>query len=299
MNRRQFFSSLGAGILLGNFSMIPKRGFALSSNKASQQSDRIQSRLQKLEAAARGRLGVYILDTSTGKQYGYRSDERFMMLSTFKLLASAFVLYRADAGLESLSRRIPYSKGDLIDWSPVTEKHADGSGMTLAELCEATITTSDNTAANLILSSFGGPAALTAFVRQLGDTVTRFDRTEPELNVKHPDGWDTTTPRAMAKTLNQVVLGNVLSESSRNQLQQCLLNNTTGNHRLRAGLPAGWRIGEKTGTNKSGANDIGVIWPPNRGPIVVTAYLNDSSASSEIKESTLAAVGKLVVDIAH
>jgi len=121
------------------------------------------ARLRNLEAAARGRLGVHILDTTTGREYGYRSDERFMMLSSFKLLASALVLHRVDSRLESLERRIPYTRRDLITWSPVTERHADGEGMTLAELCEATITTSDNTAANLILSSYGRPAALTAY----------------------------------------------------------------------------------------------------------------------------------------
>lgn len=298
MNRRQFSALMATGAVAVISGIITKRGFAAPSKHSAKHPDAFQSRLGKLEAAAKGTLGVHILDTATGKEYGYRSDELFMMLSTFKLMASAFVLHRADAGLDSLDRRIPYTKADLIDWSPVTEKHADGLGMTLAELCEAAITTSDNTAANLILSSFGGPDALTAFVGKLGDGTTRFDRTEPDLNVKSPDGLlDTTTPRAMAGNLQKVVLGNILSVSSRDQLQRWLLNNTTGGHRLRAGLPAGWRIGEKTGTNKMGANDIGILWPPRRPPIVVAAYLNDSSAGLAVRESTLAAIGKLVAGI--
>ena len=298
MNRRQFFALMATGAFLGIPSIITKRGFAASSNHSAKNLDAFQSRFGKLEAAAKGSLGAHILDTASGKEYGYRSDERFMMLSTFKLMASAFVLHRADDGVDSLDRRIPYAKEDLIDWSPITEKHVDGLGMTLAELCEATITTSDNTAANLILSSFGGPAALTAFVRKLGDDITRFDRTEPGLNVKSSDGLlDTATPRATVGNLQKVVLGNVLSLSSRDQLQRWLLNNTTGGRRLRAGLPTGWRIGEKTGTNKTGANDIGVIWPSHRKPIVVAAYLGDSSASIEIRESTLAAIGELVAGI--
>jgi len=298
MNRRQFIAVMAAGVFLGIPNIITKRGFAASSHHSAKHPNAFRERMCTLEAAAKGRLGVYILDTASGKEYGYRPDERFMMLSTFKLMASAFVLYRVDAGQESLNRRIPYTKEDLIDWSPITEKHAGGAGMTLAELCEATLTTSDNTAANLILSSFGGPTALTAFARQLGDDITRFDRTEPDVNIKSADGLlDTTTPRAITGLLQKVVLGNVLSVSSRGQLQQWLLNNTTGNRRLRAGLPTGWRIGEKTGTNKAGANDIGIIWPPNRKPVVVAGYLGDSSASIEIRESTLAAVGELVADI--
>lgn len=299
MNRRQFFSLISVGAFLGNLGIAARRGFATSSDDFTEHTKVVKARLRTLEAAAHGRLGVHILDTSTGQEYGYRSDERFMLLSTFKLLASAFVLHRVDAGQESIVRRISYTQADLIAWSPITEKHADGSGMTLSELCEAAVTASDNTAANLILSSYGGTAVLTAFMRRLGDGVTRLDRKEPELNFKGANGlWDTTSPRAMVYTLKKVVLGNELSSTSRDQLQQWLLNNTTGGRRLKAGLPASWRIGEKTGTNRKGANDIGVIWPPNRAPIVVAAYLNDSLASAEIKESTLAAVGKLVADIA-
>jgi beta-lactamase class A len=259
----------------------------------------VQARLSELESSALGRLGVHIRDTATGQEYGYRSDERFLMLSSFKLLASALVLHRVDARLDSLERSIPYTRGDLVTWSPVTETHVGRGRMTLAELCEATLTTSDNTAANLILSSYGGPAALTAYARQLGDTVTRLDRTEPELNVKHPDGpLDTTTPRAMLGTMQKIVLGDALTAQSRERLQQWLVGNTTGARRLRAGLPTDWRVGEKTGTSQTDANDIGVAWPPDRPPLLVTAYLAESGASSEVKEATLAAVAKLLHDIA-
>jgi beta-lactamase class A len=255
----------------------------------------IEARLSDLEFKAQGRLGVHILDTATGQEYGYRSDERFMMLSSFKLLACALVLHRVDTGRESLERRIHYSKEDLVTWSPVTEKHADGAGMTLAQLCNATITTSDNTAANLILSSYGGPTALTAYARQLGDAVTRFDRYEPYLNAIHGE-LDTTSPRAMVSTMQKVVLGNALYTQSRNLLQQWLLSNTTGGQRLQAGLPKDWRVGDKTGTNQTDSNDIGVIWPPKRAPILVAAYLAESQASSQTKDATIAAVGKLVRD---
>ncbi len=275
---------------------------AATAFAASPASDRRAAmaarRLRELEATAQGRLGVHLIDTATGDEFGHRADERFMMLSSFKLLASAVVLSRVDAGNESLQRRITYSRGDLVTYSPVTEKYV-GEGMTLAQLCEATLTTSDNTAANLILASYGGPATLTALARKLGDRVTRLDRIETDLNVKAADpDFDTTTPRAMARTMQKVVLGDALSAPSRERLQQWLVANTTGGKRLKAGLPPDWRIGEKTGTNRTDANDIGVIWPPNRKPWLVTAYLAGSQAPSEVREATLAQVGALVQELA-
>ncbi len=294
MSRRRFLTSITSVVFLGGL------GFRDSFASASQpeRSEVILSRLRNLEAEATGRLGVHILNTSNGMEYSYRSDERFMMLSSFKLLASALVLHRVDSGQESLERRISYQKEDLIPWSPVTEHHADGAGMTLAELCEATITTSDNTAANLILASYGGPAALTAYLRQIGDTVTRLDRSEPDLNVRSSDAlMDTTSPQAMVGTLQKLLFGDALAPQSRHRLQQWLLNNTTGGKRLKAGLPPDWRVGDKTGTNKTDANDIGVIWPPNRSSVLVAAYLAESQADSAIQDATIATVGKLVYDI--
>jgi beta-lactamase class A len=251
--------------------------------------------LQQLEAKAQGRLGVHVLNTHTGQEWGYRSDELFMMLSSFKLLASALVLARVDRGEESLERRVRYRKQDLVPWSPITEAHADGEGLTLAQLCHATITTSDNTAGNLILASYGGPQALTAFARQMGDQVTRLDRNEPELNVRVGlEPLDTTSPRAMTMTMHKLLMGHALSPASREVLRQWLLANTTGGKRLKAGLPGGWAIGDKTGTNKTDANDIGIIFPPQRGPILVSAYLADSAANGQVKDETLAEVGRLV-----
>lgn len=254
-----------------------------------------QARLQAIEADVQGRLGVFAIDTASGSTLAYRADERFMMLSSFKLLASALVLHRVDQGLESLARRIVYTPSDLVTYSPITQHHADGSGLTLGELCHATLTTSDNTAANLILDSYGGPAALTAFARQLGDSVTRLDRRETALNLPAAQiELDTTTPRAMALTVQHLATGRVLSAASRQQLAQWLLANTTGGQRLKAGLPPGWRCGDKTGTNATDSNDIGLLWPPARPPWVVCAYLADSRASPAARDRALAAVGTLV-----
>ncbi len=244
-------------------------------------------------------MGVAILDTGSGRRYGYRADERFMILSTFKLLACALVLQRVDAGLASLDQRIAYTRDDLVASSVVTEQHADGEGMTLGSLCEAAITKTDNTAANLILSTYGGPAALTAYARALEDDITRLDRLETDLNVTGADPLlDTTSPAAMVGTMEKLVLGETLSPPSRRQLQQWLLDNTTGTRRLKVGLPPDWQLGDKTGTNTTSANDIGVVWPPHRAPLVVAAYLSDSTATSQVKDAIIAAVGTLVADIA-
>lgn len=285
--------------------MTDRRTFCLTSGAALlglthgntwAETDALQDALRDIETKARGRLGVHFIDTATGREQGWRMDERFLMLSSFKLLASALVLDRADRGEESLERRIRYRRQDLVSWSPVTERHVGGEGLSLAQLCEATLTTSDNTAANLILASYGGPAALTAFARRLGDRVTRLDRMEPELNVRAAGGepLDTTTPRAMAHTLRALLVGDALSPASRARLLQWLLANTTGGKRLRAGLPAGWRIGEKTGTAGDDANDIGIAFPPQRAPLIVTAYLAESVTDSATRETALASVGRLL-----
>jgi beta-lactamase class A len=291
MIHRRHFSTATALALTSAFSLVPTRASAAPS---------LSAQLQQLEATAQGRLGVTILDSATGQTHGHRMDERFMLLSSFKLLASALVLARVDRGQESLERRITYARSDLVTYSPVTERFADtAAGMSLGGLCEATITTSDNSAANFILDSYGGPAALTRFARELGDDTTRLDRRETALNTGTAAALlDTTTPRAMALTLHTLLLGDVLSPASRERLQHWLVANTTGDKRLRAGLPAGWRVGEKTGTNQTDANDIGIAWPGNgRAPLIITAYLAESTASSAVKEATLAGVARLAASL--
>lgn len=284
LSRRLFTTSACLTLLAG-----------CASAKTDHRSASLQAHCQALEAKAQGRLGVSIVDTAAGQQWGWREDERFMMLSSFKLLASALVLHRVDQGQESLQRRMAYPRSALIPWSPITEKHADGPGLTLGELCAATITTSDNTAGNLILESYGGPAALTAYARQLGDAVTRLDRNEPTLNRLSSDGLlDTTSPRAMAQTMHKLLVGKALSTASRQQLRQWLLANTTGGKRLKAGVPASWQVGDKTGTNATDANDIGFLIPPQGAPWIVTAYLAGSSAEGAVKDACLADVAAWV-----
>jgi beta-lactamase class A len=219
------------------------------------------------------------------------------MCSTFKLLLTSAVLARKDRGEEDLARNIVYTRAQVVSYSPVSGPHADGDGMTVAQLCEAALTRSDNTAANLLLESLGGPAAVTAFARSIGDPVTRLDRNETTLNEAIPgDPRDTTTPAAMLGDMRELLLGARLSAASREQLIAWLVANKTGDARLRAGLPKDWRVGDKTGTGDRGtSNDIAIVWPAGRAPILVTTYLTGATrASAAQRDAAIAKVGALV-----
>ncbi len=270
--------------------------FLSASARASQRWSGAQRRLAEIQNAAGGRLGVAALDSATGETLGHRADERFAMCSTFKLLAAACVLSRVDAGQERLDRHVRFSKSDLVTYSPVTERHAGTDRMTLADLCEAAITQSDNTAGNLLLASFGGPASLTAFARSLGDQVTRLDRIETALNEATPgDPRDTTTPAAMLASMRMLLLEKRLSESSRRQIVEWLVANKTGDKRLRAGIPAAWRIGDKTGSGDHGAtNDVAIMWPDGGGPILVTVYFAESKLDADARNAVIAEVGRVI-----
>jgi beta-lactamase class A len=290
--------------------MITRRNVVLSTaliglawtgrSAAATPRDSIENVLGRIERDSGGRLGVAVLDTgsiptshpSSGLSAGHRADERFPMCSTFKFLACAAVLKRVDNGQEMLGRRIRIGASDVVPNSTFIKAPVGGNGMTLAEICEAAITRSDNTAANLILRSLGGPPAVTAFARSIGDPVTRLDRTEPTLHEATPGDPRDTTPAAMLNDMHRLLLGEVLSAASKAQLTAWLVGNKTGDTRLRAGLP-GWRVGDKTGTGDHGtANDIGIAWPPGRKPILVTVYLTGTSTSAEQRSAAIAAVGR-------
>jgi beta-lactamase class A len=254
-----------------------------------------------IEKNSQGRLGVAVLDTATGRTEGHRLDERFPMCSTFKWLLASAVLQRVADGQERLDRRIVYGPDALLEYAPTTAKHVGGDGMSVAELCEAAVTLSDNTAANLLVASVGGPAAVTREARRLGDAVTRLDRIEPALNVVLAgDLRDTTTPRAMGIALRSAGLGNGLSDSGRAQLVAWMSATRTGLDRLRAGIPADWRGADKTGSwggarHGNVANDVAILWPPQRAPLVVTAFLADCDAPGAHRDSTLAEIARTVV----
>jgi beta-lactamase class A len=254
------------------------------------------SPLAELERRNGGRLGVAALDTASGRRVGHRADELFPLCSTFKFLAAAFVLARVDRGEEKLDRRVVFSDKDLVTYSPVTKEYVD-SGMTLAEICDAAVTLSDNTAGNLMFASFGGPAGLTSYIRSLGDRTTRLDRIETALNEAKPgDPRDTTTPAAMLGTMQRLLIEDALSASSRDRLIGWLLASKTGARRLRAGLPADWRVGDKTGTGDNGtANDVAIAFPPGRAPILIAAYYTESTISDDARNTVVAEAGRLTV----
>lgn len=253
--------------------------------------------LAQLESRSTGRLGVAVQDLETGRRYSFRGDERFPMCSVFKWTLAACVLARVDKGQEDLGRRIVFDRTDLQPHSPGTEGHVGPPGLTIAALCEAAITLSDNAAANLLLKTVGGPAGLTAWLRGQGDKVTRLDRWETELNSAIPgDARDTTSPDAMVYLLNRLTQGQAaLSPASRSQLNAWLAANTTGDARLRAGLPAGWQVGDKTGSGDRGTtNDVAVITPPGRRPLLVAAFLTGGPASNDARNAILADVARVV-----
>ncbi|HEY0182524.1 MAG TPA: class A beta-lactamase [Rhodopila sp.] len=262
---------------------------------AGSEDQEIRRRLARIEHGVGGRLGVSILDPVAGKRVDYRGNERFPLCSTYKLLAGAAVLARVDRGEDSLERRIVYPRDKLVTYSPATEQHAGAEGMTLGAICEAAVRLSDNTAGNLLLESLGGPSGLTSVLRAWGDSMTRLDRIEPQLNDATPgDPRDTTTPAAMAETVRKVVVADGLSATSRERLAGWLIANRTGDKRLRAGLPGAWRAGDRTGAgDHATTNDVAVIWPPGRAPLIAVAYLTQSPAPVDARNAALAQVGQI------
>jgi beta-lactamase class A len=256
------------------------------------------SRILSIEERTGARIGVAALDTASGKRLDHRSEERFPMCSTFKFLAAAAVLKRVDEGKEKLDRFVPYAAKDILEYAPVTKAHLQDGGMPLGALCAAAVEQSDNTAGNLLLEVIGGPAGLTNFARAIGDETTRLDRKEPELNSAIArDERDTTSPAAMCADMQRLVLGNALSESSRHQLEDWLRHNETGALMIRAGVPKTWNVGDKTGRCGNGAtNDVAIIRPPGRAPIVVAIYSIGSTASADDRAATLADAARAVVE---
>jgi beta-lactamase class A len=282
-------------LLIGATALLPfvhARG-AVGADKLSDAS----GRLAALEKKNGGRLGVFAVDTASDAYVGHRPDERFAMCSTFKFLLAAAVLERVDRGEERLDRRIAFGAADLDDYAPVAKAHVT-EGMTVSELCAAMIEWSDNTAANLLLNMIGGPGGVTQYARGLGDSETRLDRNEPTLNTAIPgDERDTATPRLMVQDMRSILVGAHLSYSSRTLLQTWLIECKTGAARLRASVPGDWRVGDKTGTGDNGtANDIAILWPPGRAPILVATYYTESTANPDARNAVVAEVGRIVAE---
>lgn len=292
--RRQFLQFSGAAAASALF--VPALAQAATASSAVPAAIAAAADFSALENASGGRLGVTVLDAGSGRRVGgHRQDERFPMCSTFKSMLVAHVLSLADAGRVSLDTRLPIAEKDLLSYAPVARRHV-GKDLSLRDLCRGTLTTSDNTAANLLLGATGGPAALTAFLRGHGDRVTRNDRYEPDMNrFAAGDPRDTTSPAAMAASLALFAVGDGLSAGSRQQFADWLIDNQTGDACLRAGLGPRWRVGDKTGSNgEDTRNDIAVLWPRAGGaPWVITAYLQGASVDEEQRAAVLAQVARI------
>ena len=272
------------------------RAFAQTSGNADPWSSRFAT-MERSTPGFEGRLGVFALDTLTGASMGYRADERFPFCSTFKAILAGAILRRSEQVPGLLQQRISYTKRDLIAHSPVTEKHL-ARGMTVAQLCAATVQYSDNAAANLLMRILGGPKAVTAFARTIGDNTFRLDRWETELNTAIPDDpRDTTTPVAMTRSLHRLSIGDALPAVQRAQLVQWLRGNTTGATRIQAGVPGDWQVGDKTGTGLHGsASDIAVVWPPHRAPLVITIYTTQKQQDAKANDAIIAAAASVVAE---
>ncbi|MBB3910266.1 class A beta-lactamase [Sphingomonas desiccabilis] len=286
MRRREFVGGAAATVLL------PAWLEALGGAAFAAPADPLAA----IASEAGGRLGVSVLDTGTGRRLWLDPLARYPLCSTFKVPLAAAILARADRGELDVQRPIRFTQGDLLEYAPVVRENLSRGEMTLAELCAAAIEWSDNAAANLLLPQLGGPSGLTRFLRSAGDSITRLDRVEPELNEYKPGELrDTTTPMAMTTLLAALLTGDVLQPTSRKQLADWMIGSRTGDKRLRAGLPKGWRVGDKTGTSGNGqANDIAIAWPPNRKPILIACYLDAPGIAPEKADRAIASVGALV-----
>lgn len=254
-----------------------------------------------IERVSGGKLGVHAIDTATGETYSWRANQRFPFCSSFKAPLAAFVLWHADRGALRLDTPVRYTAAELLPYAPVTRVHVAAGHLSFERLCAAAVEYSDNTAANLLLRETGGPAALTAWMRKIGDAEFRLGDSEPKLNLARFGGEiNTTTPRAMAESYRRLVLGDVLTSASRARLTGWLVANTTGGKRLRAGLPTGWQAGDKTGTYDGAwfsTVDIGVAWPPNGSPLVISGLLTDTPDTVSA-ERALAEIARQVASLA-
>jgi beta-lactamase class A len=256
-----------------------------------------QEKLAELETSSGGRLGISAINTANNTRLQYRAEERFPVCSTSKMMGVAAILKQSRTKTDLLQEKINYKKEDLVVYSPVTEKHIS-DGMKISELCEAAISTSDNTAINLLMNKLGGPSAVTSFARSIGDNTFRLDRKEPELNSAIPDDLrDTSTPLAMEKSLQQIVLGDTLALPQRELMQTWLKGSITGNSQIRAGVAKEWIVGDKTGKGDYGTtNDIGIIWPTKCPPIVVAIYFTQNKKDAAYRDDVIASATRIMIN---
>lgn len=261
----------------------------------TEQTTNKDEKFAQLEGEFDARIGIYAIDTGTNQTVEFRPDERFAYSSTFKVLAAAILLKQND--IKDLEKVVTYNKDDLVTYSPVTKKHVD-TGMTLLEISEAAIRKSDNTAGNLLLEALGGPEKFEQALRDIGDDVTQPERYETELNEFTPGNKrDTSTPRAMAANLNKVALGNFLPKDKRELLIDLMKGNATGDTLIRAGVPEDWKVADKSGAGSYGTrNDIAIVWPPNREPIVIAIMSRHDKKNAEYNDALVAKAAKITLN---
>jgi beta-lactamase class A len=247
-----------------------------------------------IERRFSARLGVYAIDTGTGRMVTHRADERFAHASTFKALLAAVLLSRLSD--TDLQRVVHYTEADLLEYAPITSKHV-ATGMSIDDLIAAAVQYSDNTAANLLLDEIGGPKGLQRQLRNIKDRTTNINRNEPTLNEATPgDNRDTSTPRALGTDLHAFVLGDLLPTARRQKLTDLLIGNTTGGPYIRAGVPAGWKVGDKTGSGGYGTrNDIAVVWPPTGSPLIIAIQSDRGVPDAPSADALIAEATKAVI----
>lgn len=280
-------------LLLAFYLLVPSCSFATPIN-FSQAEKVIKTQEQTLSA----RIGVAVLNIESGALYSFRGDERFPLTSTFKSIACAKLLYDVDLKRKELSQTVTVNSDDLVTYSPILEAYA-GKKITLGDSCQATMLTSDNTAANIIIESVGGTESITSFLREIGDMKTRLDRVEPELNEALPDDLrDTTTPIAMTKTLSELLFGSVLSQDSRVQLIDWMKRNEVTGNLLRSVLPSAWEIGDRSGAGGFGARSItAVVWRDKKSPLIVSIYVSQTDASMDQRNQAIVEIGKSIFEL--
>ena len=252
---------------------------------------------REIEKETGGRLGVALIDSKGALLLGFNRDERFAMCSTFKAPLAAAVLSGAEAGKFGLEGQVAFSKTDLQDYAPVVKANIKRGRMSMAELAKAAVEVSDNSAANLLLPFVGGPEGLTAFMRSHGDTVSRLDRNEPGLNENaEGDVRDTTSPAAMAGLLARLMFQDMQPENAA-LLRQWLNGSSTGDRRIKAGLPEGWTSGSKTGSCGTAFNDVALVKAPTGEEYILAIYLDRPTVDAKAAEGAIAEAARAALGL--
>lgn len=293
MSANQYYGGTYMKSLLVFTLLMPSVVFASSSKFQS-----VEQEIKGIESSLSARIGVAILDTQNGESWDYNGDQRFPLTSTFKTIPCANLLYDAEHGKVNLNSTVEIKKADLVTYSPVLEKQV-GKPITLSDACFATMTTSDNTAANIVINAVGDPKSITDFLRQIGDKETRLDRVEPELNEgKLGDLRDTTTPNAITSTLNQLLFGSTLSEASQKKLESWMVNNQVTGNLLRSVLPVKWSIADRSGAGGFDARSItAIVWSEEKKPIIVSIYLAQTEASMAERNDAIVKIGRSIFEV--